>query len=253
MSEPERTTVGLILIGEELLTGKIDDENGLYTIRKCREHGLRLREIACIGDDIETIAATVRRFADQYDVVVTSGGVGPTHDDLTMRGIAAAFGVDMHTDETMKRRIEEHFGSDPEAVVVWRRMARVPENCRCIEDETRLPIFVVENVHILPGVPGFFRHQLDVVLSDRRDAPVMMRTLYLRLSEGQLATRLEDTQERFAGVAVGSYPVYGHPDYKTRITLEHRDEERVTAAAEWLIAQLDPRALHATSDSQRLD
>lgn len=253
MTDTARTTLGLVLIGEELLSGKIDDENGPYVIRKCREQGLKLREIACIGDTTGTIAETVRRFSAQYDIVLTSGGVGPTHDDVTMKGIAEAFGVGIHTDPEVKSQIEARFGDDVEALRVWVRMANVPETCRCIFDEARLPIFVVENVFVLPGVPQFFRHQVDVVLAQQRDAPVRMRTLYLRLSEGQIAERLESTAERFPRVTLGSYPVYGHPDYKTRITLEHTDEAVVRDAAQWLSEQLDERALHAVSDSDRLD
>lgn len=253
MKESARTTLGLILIGEELLSGKIDDENGPYVIRKCRDQGLELREIACIGDSTNTIGATVKRFSAQYDIVLTSGGVGPTHDDVTMCGIAEAFGVGLHTDPDVKAQIEARFGDDAESLRVWVRMANVPENCRCLFDEARLPIFVVENVYILPGVPQFFRHQVDVVLAQRQDAPVRMRTLYLRLSEGQIAERLEATASRFPHVTLGSYPVYGHPDYKTRITLEHTDESEVRQAAQWLAEQLDERALHAVSDSDRLD
>jgi FAD synthetase len=253
VTEESRTTLGLILIGEELLSGKIDDSNGPYTIRKARNHGLKMREMACIGDDIDVIAETVRRFSDNYDIVVTSGGVGPTHDDLTMNGIARAFDVGMHTDDKIRAQIEERFGDDPEALRVWVRMARVPENCTSIYDEARLPIFVVENVHILPGVPQFFQHQLDVILEHRKDSPLKMRTLYIRLSEGQLAERLEAAGSKFPTVEIGSYPVYGHPDYKTRITIEHVESDQVKEAANWLSEQLDDRALHAVSDSDRLD
>lgn len=248
-----RPTVAVILIGEELLSGKIDDLNGTYAIKQLRAIGADLREIRMIGDEVHVIAPVVRELAQQYDIVFTSGGVGPTHDDLTMEGIAAAFDVPIVTHQRMLDIIEKRFGGH-DNLEVWARMAELPEGCEVVISEaTRVPIFLMKNVWVLPGVPELFRLQFDQVARGIDGRPVSIRTIFITVGEGEIAEHLEAAIAAAPSVRIGSYPVMHADDHRTRITIEAQEDAVVEATFEFLLGRFPKEWVVRVGDSHRIN
>jgi molybdenum cofactor synthesis domain-containing protein len=149
-------SAGIVLIGNEILSGKVTDANAAYLCRELRQLGVDVRRITVIPDEVELIATTVAEFSRSFDLVFTSGGVGPTHDDVTMEGIARAFQTRVIRHPALIRLLESfHRGDLNEARL---RMAEVPEGAELFSAETlRFPAVVVKNAYVLPGVPEIFR------------------------------------------------------------------------------------------------
>ncbi len=249
-----RQTAAILLIGEELLSGKIDDLNGSYAIQHLREIGVELRELRLIGDTIDEIGTVVRELAARYDIVFTSGGVGPTHDDLTMRGLAKAFDAPLQTNKHMLAIIQQRFGSTEEGAKVWARMADLPVGCEVVISEaTRVPIFRMRNVWALPGIPELFRLQFDQIIRGLHGRPVSIRTLFLTVGEGMIATHLEETIRQIPTIKIGSYPVLHADDHMTRVTLEHEDENVVHAAVAMLLDRFPTEWVRRIGDNFRIN
>lgn len=242
--------IALLLIGNELLSGKVIDTNGPFAIRALRDVGAVVGELRVVSDDEATIAAHVRALAGAFDVVVTSGGVGPTHDDVTMAAVAEAFGDVLETRDELMTMIRRVFAGDETNVRVWSRMAQVPSRCELVLDEgMRWPVHRVENVWVLPGVPQAFERQLRALLPRfAHSANVVLQTLYLSLGEGHIAEALTEAVSRHPEVAFGSYPVYADGGFRTRITLEARDSSAVATASNWLRARIGERHILEVRD-----
>lgn len=247
------TSVGLLLIGTELLTGKIRDANGPWLIDTLRDRGVSLREIRVILDDTDTIADAVVEMASKVDALLTSGGVGPTHDDLTMKAIAKGFGVDLAEHRELRARIDRHYEDSPELLSIWRRMAMLPEGSTLVQEEgARWPVYHFRNLYILPGVPEIFRHQVTSILPRLSGRPTAMSTIYFALTEGELAAALERVVEAHPGVEIGSYPVFWRQtEFKTRVTIEADSVEVVEAAKAALRAEFDDHAIVDIRDGQQ--
>lgn len=246
-------TAAIVLIGEELLSGKIDDLNGAYAIGHLRRLGVNLRELRIIGDDIEVIGDVVAHLASQYDIVFTSGGVGPTHDDLTMRGLAHGFQAPLETHKEMEALIEARFNASGDQLRVWKRMAQLPRGCAVVlAEETRVPIFKMQNVWVLPGVPELFRLQFDQIAREIDGTPVSIRTLFVSVGEGDIAEHLEATLVSFPDVKLGSYPVLHADDHRTRITIESIDHDVVEGALSMLQARLHRDWIVRVGDNYRI-
>ena len=231
------TKAALLLIGDELLTGKIVDENGLFAIRTFRALGIDLGEVRIVGDRPAAIAEAVAALADRYTVVVTSGGIGPTHDDITMAAVATGLGMPLAEHAEFKGWIERAFGNRPAELAVWLRMAMLPAESMIVTGHDLLwPVLGTRNVYSLPGIPQLFRNQLTAIVGRFAAQAVTLRTLFLTSGEGELAPLLEATLAAEPEVAIGSYPVWGPQDHRTRITLESRDGAAVERAVAHLTA-----------------
>lgn len=249
-----RHTAAVCLIGEELLSGKIDDINGGYAIKQLRRVGVDLREVRMIGDEIPVIGSVVRSLCSNYELVFTSGGVGPTHDDLTMRGIAQAFDVPIKTHPEMLQLIHQRFSDRREEIGVWERMAQLPEGCEIIlSPATRVPIFRMRNVWVLPGIPELFRLQLDQIVRRIEGKPVSIRTMFLTVGEGEIAAHLEAALTHAPTVKIGSYPVLHANDHRTRVTIECVDAANVERALVFLLNCFDPSWIVRVGDSHRIN
>ena len=232
-------TAAVILIGNELLSGKVTDENGDYLIRELRTLGVLLQELRVVSDEISAIAEAVKSLSERNDMVFTSGGVGPTHDDITLEGIARAFGVEIVENEGMAQHIREVFRDEPERRASFMKMAQVPMGTMLIQNaELFWPIYQVHNVYVLPGVPVIFRRQFDAIKSRFSSAPFVLKTIYLSIGEGQLASTLTTACRIFPGIAFGSYPVWGDPNYRVRVTLEAKDKNAVDDGYQWLCSEV---------------
>ena len=224
------TGFGIIVIGDEVLSGKVEDINSTWLIEQLRELGGRVREVAIIPDDLDVIAATVRRFSASFSTVFTTGGIGPTHDDLTMKGVGRAFDRPLVESPELIAAIRGFFGD--ERVEAYRVMARVPEGTVMEHDgELPFPSTRFDNVWILPGDPKVMRLKFNAVKESFRQNPFHLRRIYTTLEEGDILELLAETEAAVAEVSVGSYPVYGNPDYKVQVTVESKNASAVDEAA----------------------
>ncbi|MEK6607024.1 MAG: competence/damage-inducible protein A [Myxococcota bacterium] len=237
MPRVEGQTAAILLIGNEILSGKIDDANARYAIRELRALGVELRRILTVPDEIDEIAEAVRDLSSRFDFVFTSGGVGPTHDDLTMEGVARAFETRIVRHPVLERLLRDHYGEALEQPNL--RMADVPEGAALVTaDHASWPVTTCRNVYILPGVPEIFRRKFDAIKARFRGAPFYLRVAYLRLGEGVLAPLLDSVVAGWPAVRVGSYPRLDGSEYRVKVTIEGRDAAAVAAAFEGLLAQL---------------
>lgn len=230
------TTVGLILIGNELLTGKIRDENGYELARFCFSRGATLTTICTVPDDTAEIAQAVNRIRTNVDILVTSGGVGPTHDDITYDAIASAFGVECIPFEPLIQKIKSYFGS---AVTdAHLKMGRLPSNASLyFPSENHWPTVSVENVHIFPGVPHIFRAKLDSICEKINGSKKHLAVLEMLGDEGTIAELLYVCEDEFK-LSIGCYPIFEEPEYNIRVTLESSVKSQVIQATDRLTKEL---------------
>jgi len=202
-------TAALIVIGNEVLSGRTQDANTVYIAKRLGEIGLPLREVRVIPDVPERIISTVNEVRDRYDQVFTTGGIGPTHDDITSECIAAAFGVPWEKQPEVWARMEAHYppsGFNP----ARQRMATMPRGAVLIDNGHIAPGFSIGNVHVMAGVPAIMRQMFEALVP-RLPAgdPVVSRSLHAAgVREGDIAAGLAAIQERHSSLDLGSYPYF---------------------------------------------
>ena len=230
-------SAGIVLIGNEILSGKIHDANAAYLCRELRALGVEVRKISVIPDELEPIAEEVAQFSRAYDYVFTSGGVGPTHDDVTIEGVARAMRVSVVREPRLVALLEDFYKGNLNAARL--KMAEVPDGAELLAaDSLIFPAIVIRNVHILPGVPEIFRQKFDAIKERFRDQPFHLRSVFVRIGEGTLADFLNDLLKNHPLLLLGSYPEFSNPDYKVKVTLESKDREYLERALAELVARL---------------
>jgi molybdenum cofactor synthesis domain-containing protein len=237
-------TAAILLIGNEILSGKVEDENARFLTRELRALGVALRRIEVVPDVAEEISDSVRALSPRFDSVFTSGGVGPTHDDVTLRAVGDAFGMPLARHAELEALLRAGYGHHLHERDL--RMADIPAGARLEygPDGPRgaarapWPVIVVRNVWVLPGVPSIFRRKFEAVRELFRAGPIHGRALYSRHGEGHIAGALDEAVAAFPEVEIGSYPHPEAPDYRVKITLDGRDGARVDDALAWLAARL---------------
>lgn len=236
-------TAVLVVVGSEVLSAKVEDENGPWAARRLRELGVRLLAIETIPDVVEDVVAAVDRARRRADWVFTSGGVGPTHDDVTVAAVARALGRRMERSAELVRAIramhrEHHEGAEPPDAAL--RMADVPEGTRLLGD-ARYPTLVAGNVVMLPGVPQFFRFQFDRIAHLLEAPPFRLACVYLSVGEGELAPTLDRIAGAHPKVEIGSYPRFDEgAEYRVLVTVEAKDRAAVASATAALLEALPP-------------
>jgi molybdenum cofactor synthesis domain-containing protein len=230
-------TAGIVVIGDEILSGKFADENAAFLIRELRDLGVDLRRISIIPDDLDDIATTVPDFSRRFDLVFTSGGVGPTHDDLTISGIARGFGTGIIRHPDLERRVRAYWGEKLAGANL--RLADVPEGAELVfGHDTTWPVVSYRNVYILPGVPALFKRKFVDIRDRFRTVPVVTARIYSLGDEGELAPHLDAVVAAHPSVKIGSYPRFSEKDFRVLLTLEGRDGAEVGAACTALAALL---------------
>ena len=232
-------TAGLIVIGNEILSGKVVDTNASFLTRELRALGVELRRIVTIPDELSEIAAAVREFRDRFDVVFTSGGIGPTHDDVTIAGVALGLGRAVVRHPLIESKLREFYGAQANAARL--KMADVPEGAELIVDaKLGFPTIQCENVYVLPGIPQLFEQKF-LMLRDRFvSTPYVLRVVYTRAGEGAIAEHLDATLAAFPDLQLGSYPKLGDAEYAVKLTLESKDGAYVERALAHLLGLLAP-------------
>ena len=230
-------TAGLIVIGNEILSGKIQDQNSPFLARELRFLGVVLERILSIPDEFELIGNMVREYAGRFTWVFTTGGIGPTHDDIKVAAIAAGFGVPVviepRLEEALRRHYQERLTED------HLQMAKIPEGAELIDvPGLAYPQIQFRNIFIFPGVPELFRYKWHAIKERFSSAPIALRELFLRADEGVIAGALRQCTEQFPGVLIGSYPSFRREEYSVKITIEARAADTVERALERLQALL---------------
>ena len=229
------TTAAAIIIGDEILSAKVRDANTPLLTDFMAELGIDLERIVVIGDDCAAIAAEVAACSEKYDVVITSGGVGPTHDDCTVRAVADAFGVEVVRHPDIEAMIRTYWGDRFTESAL--RMAEMPEGSRLFYgDDGLLPLVVFENVYLFPGVPRLFAAKLPSLRSELSGTPKVVHGVYLNSDESRIAPLVGQVADECPKVKVGSYPRFGEGrDHRLWISLEGVDANEVAAATDRLL------------------
>src|SRR5499433_3084035 len=238
MSESMSRTAGIILIGNEILSGKVVDANASYLCRELRMLGVDVRKISVIPDEVDLIASEVTEHSRTFDIVFTSGGVGPTHDDVTIEGVARALGVAVVRHPQLVQLIEKFAkGSPPNEARL--KMAEVPEGAQLMAAESlTFPAVVMRNIYVLPGVPEIFRQKFQALREGFRETPFHLRSVFVSIPEGTLAEHLNELLRIHPELMLGSYPEFFNAEYKVKVTLESKDRDYVERALEDLLARL---------------
>jgi molybdenum cofactor synthesis domain-containing protein len=230
-------TAAALIIGNEILSGKTVDTNSPYLARELRELGVDLRRIWVVPDERAEIVEGVRALAPRYDLVFTSGGVGPTHDDVTLEAIAEALGRPLERNPEMARLIARYHDVDgnPHAL----RMADLPRGAKLVyAEELRVPVVEVENLYVLPGVPSIFERKVRALRERFREAPFHLRQVLVGAGEVEIAQTLVEVVHRHAGLLLGSYPEMVASGWRVKLTLESKDRELVERALADLLERL---------------
>ena len=218
----------MLVIGDEILTGKVTDSNSPWVAARCRELGLALCRIIVLPDVLDEIAAAVAEWSRRADFVLTSGGVGPTHDDLTMAGIALGLGRPLERHPELHTVLQDRMGKryTPAAG----RMADVPAGATLWWDgQLSFPQVVIGNVIVFPGVPALLRMKFDAISHRLGGTPVHSRRLVTTAAESEIADELRQVQADHPTVAIGSYPQYDHRPWTVTITMDGHDTEALDA------------------------
>jgi len=228
-TENPSPTAGLVVIGNEILSGKIQDANSPFLCRELRFLGVDLQRIVTIPDERDLIARSVHEFSEAFTWVFTSGGIGPTHDDITVEAIAAGFGVQAVIHPRVEEALRTHYPG--RLTEDHPRMAMLPEGSELVEvPELAYPQILFRNIFILPGVPELFRFKFNAIKERFASHPIALRELFLRADEGAIAAALRETADRFPDVLIGSYPNFRRDEYSVKITVEAREAPIVEAA-----------------------
>jgi molybdenum cofactor synthesis domain-containing protein len=236
-------TAALVLVGNELLSGKVQERNLEPLALTLRALGIRLERVVVVADDRAAIAAEVRAASAAHDVVFTSGGVGPTHDDVTLEGVADGFGVPLESHPTLVALVRALYGE--RCTEDHLLMARVPAGSELkASPEVKWPTVVMRNVWVMPGVPELFRMKLSIV-RDHLIGParIVSRALFTHMEETDLKPLLDRVVADHQKVEIGSYPKWFDPTYKTKVTFDGVSEAEVDAAQAQLIGLLPTDAL----------
>jgi molybdenum cofactor synthesis domain-containing protein len=234
----------VLIIGNEVLSAKVRDENGPYLASRLRALGVELKALLVLPDSLDPLVEAISRERRRCDWLFTAGGIGPTHDDLTLAAVARALDLPLERLEPLAELIRQthaRFQPNipfPEAAL---RMADVPRGTRLWGDG--FPLLCVENVVMLPGVPQFLRHQFERFAATLTAPPFRLAEVYLSVGEGEIARALDGVAGAHPGVALGCYPRFDDADHRVKLTLEAKEAGAVEKALEALLAAVPAGAV----------
>lgn len=234
-------TAAMLVIGDEILSGRTRDSNMHHLAGELTRHGIRLAEVRVVADDAPAIIGAVQALSATRDHVFTSGGIGPTHDDITADAIAAAFGVQISHRPDAMALLQAHYDRAGLPFNEARqRMARIPEGARLIENPvSTAPGFTLGNVHVMAGVPKVFEAMVASVLPTLTGGPQLLsESLRLMKGEGDIAAPFAALAADFPDLSMGSYPFQQNGAYGTNLVIRGTDADRIADAMTRLKGEL---------------
>ena len=228
-------TAAMLVIGNEILSGRTQDKNVAHVAKRMSNLGVRLMEVRVVPDVRDRIVTAVQELSSTWDYLVTTGGIGPTHDDITTECVAAAMGVEVERNAEAHRRLRAHYaGTEIELNEARLRMANIPVGATLIDNPvSSAPGFRLGNVFVLAGVPAIMQAMLAVLEPQLvRGPPLRSHTFVVHRPEGAIAETLATVATEFADVDIGSYPFYRPPDIGTSLVLRAVDPDRLTLCAD---------------------
>jgi molybdenum cofactor synthesis domain-containing protein len=233
-------TAAIVTIGNELLSGDVENTNGSWLARRLEAVGVEVRLLAVVPDEIDEIATTLREQADSADLVVVTGGLGGTPDDVTREAVAAAFGVEQTDYADVAADLRARFPSDPEYAARW---AMLPAGSRPLANPLGgAPGFLLENVYVLPGLPAEMEAMYETIENELRAGPPIgsWRRSY-RTTESEIVSVLTKALEIHPQIRVGSYPSFGAHGPHVEVVLKSDDPDALESAVTWLTRALEQR------------
>ena len=233
-------TAAMLVIGDEILSGRTRDANMHFLAGELTKTGIDLKEVRIVSDDADAIVAAVNALRAAHDYVFTSGGIGPTHDDITADCIAAAFGKHIDVRADARALLQAHYDRSGQELNEARlRMARIPDDACLIDNPvSTAPGFTLENVHVMAGVPSVFQAMVASVLPTLTGgAPLLSQTLRIERGEGDIAGPLGNLAKRYPELSIGSYPYQLNGAYGANIVLRGSDAALLDAAVSELAAE----------------
>lgn len=230
-------TAAMLVIGDEILSGRTRDANMHYLAGKLTEHGIDLKEVRVVSDDAPAIETAVIALSKSYDHVFTSGGIGPTHDDITADCIARAFDDHIDIRDDARDLLAAHYARQGQEFNAARqRMARIPDHATLIDNPVSIaPGFTLENVHVMAGVPSVFKAMVDSVIPDLTGgAPLQSRSIRIERGEGEIAGPLGQLANKNVDLSFGSYPFIQNGIFGANIVIRGTDPARLDAAVQTL-------------------
>ncbi|XP_067947706.1 FAD synthase-like [Watersipora subatra] len=226
-SGSKTVTVGLIIIGNELVKGQVQDSNSFYMCQRLHKKGVQVKTVVMVPDDFNMIEHYLREFSSKFTFVLTSGGIGPTHDDITFEAAAKAFRDEMKVDEALESIYKNYFKEN--YTETHKKLSTIPRMASLFPNNQGFPIVQMRNIFILPGVPRFLKLAIKAVEDHIGSSAVSAagQTVYLTLDEMSIARKLSHVAQQFPEVTIGSYPVFDNNYYKVRITFESLNSDIV--------------------------
>ena len=224
----KQPNAAIIIIGDEILSGRTLDTNSNYIAKKLFSIGVNLVEIVTIADEKKTIIKYVNKYKKKYDYIFTSGGIGPTHDDITSESIADALKIKLEVNEDAKKILKNYYSKKNQIFNKARlKMAKMPTGSRLIKNDiSSAPGFKIENIFVLAGIPEVFKNMVDNLIKDlKKGVPYLSYTIVINKPEGDIVENLEKIVEKFKEVSIGSYPFFEKDIIGTNLVVRHYDKE----------------------------
>ncbi|KAM5127390.1 FAD synthase isoform 1-T2 [Mantella aurantiaca] len=247
--DPQNVTAGIIIIGDEILKGHTQDTNSFFMCKKLRSIGVRVSRISVIPDDVDAIAGEIAAFSSRYTFVLTSGGIGPTHDDVTFEAVARAFGEDVFPHPELVSLVQKFFGKS-DARCPEMKLARIPVSSKLnygtdkrTGDCFKYPLISVRNVYVFPGIPSLMERALEGLdhLFRNEKTRFYCREVFVNADEMSIAAVLEEANACYRRyVSLGSYPDWANNYYRVQLTLDSDSQARLEEAYNFLIQHLPP-------------
>lgn len=259
LDNPDTFKAALVILGNEILSGRTVDANTPWIAERLTERGILLAEVRIIPDVDHLIISTVNQLRETYDYVFTTGGIGPTHDDITAECVAKAFGLPLVRDDEAFRVLENYYGIEnltpPRA-----KMALIPEGAKLIPNPvSAAPGFICGNVHVMAGVPRIMQAMMDHVLNEiKAGKPILSNTVTCGLPESKIAEDLTNLQLKYSDIDIGSYPHYRGGALGLSVVLRGTNNESLDLATAEVIGIIrkhgdEPRALSVRSTGKAME
>jgi len=232
----------IIIIGNEILSGKTTDVNTPFLTRELRTLGVSVQRVSVIPDDVHVIGETVRDYLKRYDWIFSCGGIGPTHDDVTMAGIALGVDKPLIQHAVLLNHLRKNYGTTPNDAQL--KMTEVPEGTELIFDEClHVPVLYFRQLYIFPGIPELVVRKFNAIKEIFREAPFHLVKLYITLGESAIAAQLHEILVQYPLLQLGSYPKLNKPDHKIVLTLESKENAYLSQALHSLLDLLPTGAV----------